>query len=204
MVRRTRKEDYRGSLTAARATVTLDTSGLESLREKWGALSGAELTIGFQGPEAAERYKRTGANLASVAMYQEYGVPSTSWPPPWKHAGIPQRSFLRSSIFENRDKIQKKFAQATKRGIGADARIGGKGDPLFELGRVGASIVRMVKNKIRDSRSWAVRNADTTINRKGFNYPLIETRKMLGAVSWAVRMNGVIVKKGNDTSRKTD
>ena len=174
------------------------------MRGKWGKLSDAALTVGFQGPEAVEKYPRTGANVASVAMYQEYGVHRSRWPPEWPHSGIPQRSFLRSSIFENRDKIGEKFAKATKRGIGADATIGGKGDPLFELGRVGASIVRMVKKKIRDSRSWAVRNADTTIARKGFNYPLIETRKMLKAVSWAVRINNAIVKKGNDNTRKAD
>jgi len=191
--------DSRGSMAAARATVTLDTSRLDAMREKWGTLSGAELVVGFQGPEAAERYKDTGANVASVAMYNEFGTPASS-----RHAGIPQRSFLRSSVFENRDKITDKFAKATKRGIGADATTGGKGDPLFELGRVGASIVRMVKTKIRGSRSWAKPNAPATVAKKGFDYPLIETRKMLKAVSWGVRLNGTIVKKGTDTSRKAD
>jgi len=88
-------------MAAVKARVTLDVSGLEELREKWGALAGAELAVGFQGPEAAERYKETGANVASVALYNEFGTPAGP-----NHAGIPAGSFLRSSVCRPRQSFE--------------------------------------------------------------------------------------------------
>ena len=196
MVRRTKKEDFRGSLTAARATVTLDTSGLEKIRDRFKFMEKTTLTIGVQGSEGQQKYKRTGANLASVAMYNEFGVPSSSFPPRWSHPGIPARSFLRSSMFENRDKIQKTLGRALGKTLGAGGfDLGGKGDPITELGLAGAVLVGMVRDKIRTSGLWAVPNASSTAFKKGFDFPLIETLKLRDSITWAVRIGGQITAK---------
>lgn len=189
---RSKRIDSRGSMAAARATVTLDVSGLEEIAGRFKFMKSTILTVGVQGQDGLDTYKGTGANVASVAMYNEFGTPAGP-----RHAGIPARSFLRSSVFENRDKIQNKFAKSMAQVFGADGfTVGGRGDPITELGNVGAVIVGMVRDKIRTSGSWAKPNAPATVKKKGFDFPLIETLKLRDSISWAVRIGGQITAKG--------
>jgi hypothetical protein len=156
-------------------SVTLKTKGLDLLRDKLKEINSLVLTIGFQGPSGAQLYP-TGINMATVAFYNEFGT---------KH--IPARSFLRSTMFQERDKIEKIMGEAVGRMINDRRRT-----PISVLRVAGAEIVALVTEKIARSRGWAKRNHDSTVAKKGFNYPLHETGKLKKAVSWAIRSGSAI------------
>lgn len=151
--------------------VTVEDKGAKDIFRVMRELDDLDLTIGFQGDDGREQYPRTRVSVAQVALFNEFGT-----------IDMPARGFLRSTMREQGDTIAQLFADNLK--------------PVFELKRkpipalelVGAGIVRLVKKKILTSRAWAAPNALSTLQRKGFNKPpLIDTSKMIAALSWAVR-----------------
>jgi hypothetical protein len=90
-------------------------------------------------------------------------------------------------MFQERDKIEKIMGEAVGRMINDRRRT-----PISVLRVAGAEIVALVTEKIARSRGWAKRNHDSTVAKKGFNYPLHETGKLKKAVSWAIRSGSAI------------
>lgn len=157
-------------------------TGLTRVRDIFRRLSGLSLTIGFQGEKGGQLYP-TGINMATVALYQEFGTKT-----------IPQRAFLRSTMFERRDAIAKILADAigealTQASTSLSPAIGA-------LSRAGAKIVKLVERKIDTSTGWAKQNHDSTVAKKGFDYPLHETDLMARSVTWAVRRGPSILASG--------
>lgn len=87
---------------------------------------------------------------------------------------VPQRSFLRSAMSESEDEAVDLFAETAKRS---------------EFERAGAAVAVFLKNKIRDKirNGSFTPNAPSTVKRKGFDKPLIDTGEMLTAVKGKVR-----------------
>ncbi len=158
--------------------VTFEDRGLQDLRKRLSAMSDLTVTVGFQGPDGRQMYP-TGINVATVAMIQEFGTRSTP-----NHAGIPARSFLRATLFEQRQRIERAFGDAVQRVVNLEAL------PLGSFTTAGREVARLVRDKIDRSLSWARRNAQATIQKKGFDYPLHETERMRDALSFAVRSGG--------------
>lgn len=161
-------------------TITFEDRGLEDLRERLRTLRRHTLTIGFQGADGRQRYA-TGITVATVAAIQEFGTGANS-----VHAGIPARSFLRSTLFEQRTRIETSMALAVQAVV--DGRLG----PIAALSNAGRVIAGLVETKIQNSLSWAKHNAQATIEKKGFDYPLHAgtdngIEKLSRSVSWAVR-----------------
>lgn len=143
--------------------------GLGLIQTKLKRLKTLELTIGFQGTTAAKQYKG-GINVATVATYAEFGTQNA-----------PARSFLRSTMFEFRDRIAKVYAKAYGRLLALKSFT-----PEDMLEQVGRFIVQLVEGKIDRAYSWAKANAVSTIKGKGFDYPLHETDLLSRSVTWAV------------------
>ena len=139
-------------------SVKFKDKGFKLIKRKLTELGTLSLTLGFQGPKAAQLYP-TGANVATVATFQEFGTGT-----------IPARSFLRASMFEFRDKITRLFALAVQRMIKQP-----KLSAQATLERVGASVVKLIERKIEAARAWAKANAPSTVANKGHDFPLHET-----------------------------
>ena len=92
------------------------------------------------------------------------------------------RSFLRSAMFEFRDKIARLWAKAYGKMIVTPSFT-----PDAMLAQIGRGIVKLIERKIDGAHSWAKANAPSTVARKGFDFPLHETDMMANSVTWAVR-----------------
>ncbi len=167
---------------AADVQVEFTDTGLTQVRRFFTSLSGLSLTIGFQGESGGQLYA-TGVNVATVAMYQEFGTKT-----------IPQRAFLRSTMFERRDEVERILGDSIGDALTSTApTISPEIDALSNAGR---GIIKLVERKINSSLGWAKGNAPSTIAGKGFDYALHETDLMARSVTWAVRRGFTILASG--------
>ena len=125
------------------------------------------MKVGIQGSDAAE--DREGINQASLALIHEFGAPE---------AGIPERSFLRSTVDRNRNKYLKILKNAA-----ADLSIGKGLKARLEL--LGVVIVADVVKTI-DQSIGLVGLKDATVRRKGSSKPLIDTGTLKGSITSVV------------------
>lgn len=122
--------------------------------------------IGF--PEEKSESK-TGTNLtvAQVATFHEFGT---------EH--IPERSFIRSTVAENRADINS-FIENLKPSIL-------NGASLKALSILGEYVQNLIKKKIQTGGDWAPLKA-STIRAKGSSKPLIDTGQMLNSIRYVVK-----------------
>ena len=140
------------------------------VRQRISDFGGFTLEFGFIGRAGGRRYKRTGTNVATVALFNEFGTMT-----------VPQRSFFRSTLFEKRAEIQEAIAEA------AHEVIVKKRSPKTALSKLGKFIIGLIKQKIDRSLVWAKRNAVSTIKRKGFDYPLHDLFIMSESLRYRIR-----------------
>jgi hypothetical protein len=167
---------------AADVQVEFRDLGLSRVRDILRRLSGLSLTIGFQGESGRQLYP-TGVNVSTVAMFQEFGTKT-----------IPQRAFLRATMFERRDQVEQIMADAIGSAITNTSPT--LSPAIGALSNAGRGIVRLVERKINTSTGWAKANAPSTVAKKGFDYPLHETDLMARSVTWAVRRGSSILASG--------
>lgn len=122
------------------------------------------ILVGIQGEQAsADNGGITNANLGAI---HEFGAPE---------AGIPQRSFLRSTIDRNNKKYLKLMEkQAARLSIGKGIKDG------LEL--IGEIAVADVRKTFTQSIGLAPLK-DATIRSKGSSKPLIDTATLLGSIT---------------------
>ena len=125
-------------------------------------LQDSSITVGLH--KDAGSYDN-GASVVDVGMWNEFGTPD-----------IPERSFLRSTIAENRAKYQREFQKAYLEAIRGGMNL------RAAAGFIGNVARDDIKNKIESISSPG--NAPSTIAKKGFDNPLIETRKLWGSIKW--------------------
>lgn len=137
--------------------------------------------VGILQDKGAEFAEGGGITLAGYAAANEFGTDT-----------IPERSFLRSTLDENRGRYNEgldKAVDALIEGVGTG--VPGAGLRMLEhsLGQLGVRVSNDVKKKIRDLRDPP--NAESTLERKypGEN-PLIHTGRMRSAISFQVDMTG--------------
>ncbi len=123
------------------------------------------ISVGVQGREGnAKSGDEDGApSVADVAAINELGL------------GVPERSFLRSTIDAGRGKYAKLL-----RGIG-QAAIEGKINLRAGAGIIGEVVVGDVKQSI--SNGIPPPNAESTIVAKGSSTPLIDSGQMRGSIT---------------------
>lgn len=150
----------------------------------WGALKktlelirssngGAVVNVGFVGDKAHLAHAGTGLTNNEIGMVHEFGSPA---------AGIPERSFLRSTFDEQRPAYKELARKLCKAVIERKMTVV---DALKILGLKAESDVRA---KIRSHIPPP--NSPATIAAKGSSTPLIDTGQMIGAISSQVVIKG--------------
>lgn len=121
-----------------------------------------QVSVGFQNGATED----DGTPVALVAALNEYGVPSHNQPP---------RPFMRRAINKNDKKWARQFANGMKNTAGDVGRV-------FAL--MGEIIATDISQEIIDLKSPPL--AESTVQKKGFDKPLIDTHTMLDNVTYEV------------------
>ena len=173
--------------------VRINDQGLRWLQANIRALNSHVLTLGYQGPSGQLVYMstsgRAGPNLATVALYNEFGTKT-----------IPARPALRSAIWVHQNRIREILTEAATAVVNSLDGFSPSRAVVREFGRAGHEICTLIRLHIQRSRTWAKPNASSTAEKKGFDYPLHETNWWIATkVSWAVRKwaaEGPIIAQG--------
>lgn len=159
-----------------------DTNNTERLLRALNKIGGTNIKVGLFG----------GGDIVMIGAVHEYGVDINVTPKmrawfayqgyPLKKdttvIHIPERSFLRSGFDENIEEITRKveslLPNVLEDGISADAF----------MDMVGLEFAGLIQKKLRDLRDPA--NSSMTTERKGSTNPLIDTGRLVGAISHKV------------------
>ena len=163
-------------------TLTIKRKGPDiraNLRNARGQFAKAYVTVGVQRAEGQQDYEGTDVTVAQVALWNEFGTPNAEHP-------TPERSFMRSTMRENRGLIEQWRKEALLNVIT-------KGWTVEKaLTMVGYRMVVLVQNKIKSN--IPPENAPWTLERKerlnqGTN-TLIATGKLLRSIGFQVHVSG--------------
>lgn len=127
-----------------------------------------EVLVGVRG-DAGE--SDDGTSLVLIAAVNEFGSAD---------GHVPERSFLRSTIDEKKEKYLKLLTKAT-----GDTIDKGRSAMRTALGRVGAIAVADVQRKIVTLRDPP--NAPSTIAKKGSANPLVDTGRLGQSIDFEVK-----------------
>ena len=108
--------------------------------------------------------------MADLAIEHEFGSDD---------GRIPERSFLRSSLIENRETYKKYLAMLLRQAIQGQIMI------TDVYNRLGAISAGGVQQKILDGPFKPLKEA--TIKRKGSSKPLIDKGQLLQSITWDVK-----------------
>lgn len=156
--------------------------GAAKIGERMDELNNLSLTIGFQGATAMTMYPDGKINVATVALFNEFGTQN-----------MPARGFMRRAITENLNEIRLALVFAFK------AVIELRETPVAAMAAVGRFIAEKMVEAIDTASTWAAPLAPSTVKSKGHAEPLFETGLMKKSITWAVHKNGFmgpIVKQG--------
>ena len=141
----------------------------------WRAIRAAKrnsyVAVGI--PQSEEKYKDSPYTVAEIAAVHEFGS---------SDGHIPERSYIRSTLDENRGAYLTSLAETAKTAVD-------KGLPATKtaLGRLGARVSADIKRKITAFDSPP--NAPSTIAKKGSDNPLIDTGTLRRAITWRVEVS---------------
>lgn len=146
--------------------VKVTKTGLNNLKRNIKSLNGATVDTGFFGGVP----RRDGFTNATIAMWQEYGV---------EEVNIPERPFMSSTYLRNRN------YKAQVRVIARDILLL-KTSTSKSLNLLGKMIAKDMLNTLWN---WHLTdsNAPSTIKKKGFDYPLVETTTLANNIKSRTR-----------------
>lgn len=129
------------------------------------------VTVGIH--DGTSVYPETGETLLQVAFYQEFGT-----------AHIPPRSFLRTPIAKNMNRIEKVRNACLKQVVNDGA------DPMVAFGRLGMMLVAVVQEAI--ARGIKPKLDEKTMQEKRrLGYPdtaLIRTGKLYSSIGYRIHL----------------
>jgi len=152
---------------ASRATFrfTDKDRGLLAMRRRLAEAGRRVVKVGIFG--AAASADHDGLSNVDVASFHEFGTEN-----------IPQRSFIRATVDQNRQSISKTQGQVA-RGI-----LKGRISETRGLGLIGAQVQGMIQKAISDRIPPPLKAA--TIAAKGSSVPLIDTGQLRQSIAWEV------------------
>jgi len=123
--------------------------------------------------EAGEHTSSDGLlTVAEVAFFNEFGT-----------LNAPERSFIRSTIDDNRRELEQLTAKLFRQ------IVEGKTDTKKALDKLGFKIQTLIQQRILKLNDPA--NAPSTIEAKGFNNPLVDSRELHRSIAFET-----VIKKG--------
>lgn len=165
-------------------SVKFNGTGLKALEARIRAIGQKKVVVGV--PAATNGKRDDGLSNATIAAAHEFGV----------QGHIPERSFLRSTLNETKDKAAKKLAKELKADI-SQGDFSGRA-----LGIVGEGLVSQVKRKIIKGLSPDLSDATKAMRVKKARYlskkqkservgksmkPLYDSGNLLAAITHEVR-----------------
>ncbi len=167
----------------ARATLKKNTRGLDALKKSIAKIDRDRsiVKVGLLGKNGA---KRRGESITNpeLGIVHEFGT-----------SRIPARPFLRPAIQKNAAKYEQLLAAALKKAIA------GEMDYARGLGLIGQVAAADVKNYVTQGEPIPPPNAPATLRRKealtrrgskGSARTLVDTGRMVGAITYAVEKGG--------------
>lgn len=142
-------------------------AGLKALEARIREMGKKKVVVGV--PAATDGVRKDGLSNATIAAAHEFGVPGH----------IPERSFLRSTLGENKDKAAKLLVRELK----GDISQGDFSGRAFAI--VGEKLSGEVKRKIQSGIEPAL--DPETVKRKGSSKPLIDSGNLLQSITYEVR-----------------
>lgn len=135
--------------------------------------SAGDLTVGINPRRRYYRGRRKPVSIIRVAAWNEFGVPAKGGEG-WK---VPPRPAITTALAQNR----KRYLNSLEARLGI--QLSKKRTTKKSLGQTMEDLGRMIVADIRASiLGWTdPRNADSTIARKGFDDPLVESKKLANA-----------------------
>jgi hypothetical protein len=128
--------------------------GMKNVKKLAEALkSGAYTKVGFFGDSDKDRRAGDPVSNVDLAMIHEFGAPA---------AGIPERSFIRSTFDTQRDKFQT-LLNSLVRGMFDHPE---KFPPSRVLGLVGAKLAAEIKNRVTQGSQVPPPNSPATLQKK--------------------------------------
>lgn len=106
-----------------------------------------------------------------IAVIHEFGAPE---------AGIPERSFVRSSYERNKETYVRMFRNLLAEVFEGKEKIG------RALGKVALKAATDIRKGVTDGAGIPPPLAPETIARKGSDRPLVDTGQMLKSITWDV------------------
>jgi hypothetical protein len=158
------------------AKVTIDDRTWNRLRKQLGR--GLNVRVGVLESKGAEVVEGADITIAELAAIHELGAPAAS---------IPQRSFIVSTF----ERLQKELGEIIAH-VATDV-IAEKLTLAKGVGIIGAWGVGEVKKTITGKLTTGPEpqaNKPATIARKGSSTPLIDTGRLLQAISWETDKDG--------------
>ncbi|MEY0282148.1 hypothetical protein AB7W07_19665 [Providencia rettgeri] len=140
---------------------------LKALEARIRAMGQKKVVIGVPASTNADR--KDELSNATIAAAHEFGV----------LGHIPERSFLRSTLNENKDNASRLLAKELK----ADIELGEFSDRPFAI--VGEKLAGEVKRKIQAGINPPL--DPKTVKRKKSSKPLIDTGNLLQSITYEVR-----------------
>jgi len=167
----------------AKKRVIDEDKGFKRLMHELSRIGDPSITIGIHDKDNKpyERGQGTAATTAQIGTFHEFGTLDRfedSSPATGGKRGVPQRSFLRSTMDENQDKHADLMARATGKILDGALPV------KVALGLVGAKVAADVQKKIKSGIKPAL--TQQTIEEKGSSKPLIDTGQLRQSISYEV------------------
>ena len=141
----------------------------ELIKKNLEILSKLDLRVGYIGRDGEETHIDSMISVATLAAIHEYGG-----------ADIPQRSFIRSTMVDQQEKISNIYTEVCR------AIIMDSIDPLIELEKAGSEISKLVAEKLDRASTWAEGLKPDTILAKNSAQVLKKSGQLKRNLGWAV------------------
>lgn len=160
--------------------VTINDLGIGKLRKQLEQLSRVRILVGVQGEEAKRTHPGTDLSNGLIAHWLHYGTKR-----------MPARPYVDRAIAT----MQKRAGDLMKKAI-ADLIDGRAHTVVDALAPVGAAAVDEVTHEIDTATEWAAPLAQSTIDRKGHDRPLVDTGTIRKATTYTIRDGESILAQG--------
>ncbi len=135
----------------------------------------SKVRVGVIGERAEAKEEGSPLTVGEIAAVLEYGT---------EDGHIPARPFVRGTFDAERENL---VALGRKLIRGA---LDGKITVEKGLNIIGSTLANAIKRRITDGSGVPPPNAPSTIAAKGSDRPLVDTGRLLGAITWSVVMGG--------------